>query len=425
MSDNPVEVLPAARPERDRRRGAPPMDRIARVDRPMCVRSRARTSASRTIAALIAGLAVCLGAAAAQSETLTNLPDNLARQVDAEVDKHIVDNRLPGLAIGAWMPGTGYYLSARGVADLSTQEPRRLDQAFRIGSISKTMYATVVLQLADEGRLSVNDAISRWFPAFPNADAITVDDLLRMRSGIPDPWDGPMLGRYYREPLMALTAQDMIGRAAARTAGFKPPGTLTIYTNVNFVMLEKIIEVAGGAPAATLLADRIFRPLGMTGTFVPSGPTLPGGLHGYGWNAATGQYEDKTRLNPDPVGGAGAVVSTLSDLYAFAPALCAGTLLRPATQEARLRARPFDGTEADPNRPGPPFVRYGQGIGLFSRFCGHNGTIMGFSTEMFYLPRTGATIVINTNRLDEDDASTSSGLFVKLAKLLFPDDVDW
>jgi D-alanyl-D-alanine carboxypeptidase len=370
-------------------------------------------------------LALLCAATARADETRTNLAPDLSREIDAVVAAHIAEYRLPSLAIGIWMPGSGFYLSARGDANLETHEPRRLDQPFRIGSITKTMYGTVILQLADEGRLSVTDPIAKWFPGFPNAERITIDDLLRMRSGIPDSWTQELLQKYFAEPMMAVTAEDMIERAAKDVADFKPPGRATIYTNVNFVMLGHIMEVAGGAPAETQLRERVFKPLGMNATLVPSGPELPGGLRGYGWNAEVKKYDDKTELNPGPVGGAGAAISSIGDLYSFASALCTGRLLQPHTQAARMQSEPFAGTEADPGKPGPAFVRYGEAVGLLSRFCGHNGTIMGFSTEMFYLPSTGATFVINAARLDADDTSMSSGLFVKLAKLLFPGDVDW
>jgi D-alanyl-D-alanine carboxypeptidase len=73
----------------------------------------------------------------------------------------------------------------------------------------------------------------------------------------------------------------------------------------------------------------------------------------------------------------------------------------------------------------PDFVKYGQGIELIGKFQGHNGTIFGSSTEMYYLPEKGAVIVINANRLDLDDHSQSTDLFLQISKLLFPEHVNW
>ena len=125
----------------------------------------------------------------------------------------------------------------------------------------------------------------------------------------------------------------------------------------------------------------------------------------------------KTTFNPAIAGGAGAIISDLSDLRTYAKALCAGDLLQPETQEARFEGENLEGA--------PDFVRYGEGIELFGKFCGHNGTIPGFSSEMFYLPEEEAVIVVNVNRLDRDDESKSSDLFLAVTKTLFPKHVDW
>ena len=91
---------------------------------------------------------------------------------------------------------------------------------------------------------------------------------------------------------------------------------------------------------------------------------------------------------------------------------------KPATQEARLRTRTL-------GKKGPGIARYGEGVIKLGPFCGHNGTIFGFSSEMWYLPALQAVMVINVNRLDKDDASKSGPLFDKLSKALFPEYVPW
>jgi D-alanyl-D-alanine carboxypeptidase len=93
---------------------------------------------------------------------------------------------------------------------LETEREREIGDPFRIASISKTFTATAILQLVDQGALRTGDPIAKWFPDFPNADAITVKDLLMMRSGVPEFADETVLGAYYERPLAPFTAQDAI-----------------------------------------------------------------------------------------------------------------------------------------------------------------------------------------------------------------------
>jgi D-alanyl-D-alanine carboxypeptidase len=134
-------------------------------------------------------------------------------------------------------------------------------------------------------------------------------------------------------------------------------------------------------------------------------------------NSENNEFEDKTILNPTVPGAAGAIISDLSDMRTYAKALCTGDFLEPETQAARLETQQMDG-EAD-------FIQYGEGILKLGKFCGHNGTIFGFSSEMFYLPEEDAVILINVNRLDVDDESKSEDLFLEISKTFFPEYVDW
>ncbi len=339
------------------------------------------------------------------------------RKLDQTIAQELKDADLPSAAVGIWIGGQPAYVSAQGAARLGGDVPRGVDQPFRIASITKTFIATVVLMLADDGRLALSDPLSKWYAGFPNAERIRVVDLLDMRSGIPDSLGEEFLAEYYADPLLTLGAEDMIARAAALPASrFIEPGTRTLYTNINFVLLERIAEKASGQPIRAFLQARIFGPLGMGSTVYPTGTDLPGPLRGYSFEPGTGSFVDRTRLDPAPAGGAGALISTLDDLRTYARQLCGGGLLAPATQRARLVTTAFDGQT---------LIGYGQGIARIGRFCGHNGTIFGFSSEMWYLPERDAVVIVSVNRLDADDRSRSFELFAKVTKLVFPDQVDW
>ena len=320
--------------------------------------------------------------------------------------------------VGVWTPDEGEFVTAQGTANLDTGREREPEDPFRIASITKTFTATAILQLVDEGKLSKTDPLSTWYPDFPNADEITVDDLLRMRSGMFDPYESDdFLQSYYENPEANITPEDMIEAAAARADEFEPPDQKTEYNNLNYVMLGEIFGKVSGSDLRTWISQDIFEPLGMENSLYPTNDQLPGELHGYSLNSENNEFEDKTILNPTVPGAAGAIISDLSDLRTYAKALCTGDLLEPETQAARLETQQMDGEEN--------FIQYGEGILKLGKFCGHNGTIFGFSSEMFYLPEEDAVILINVNRLDVDDESKSEDLFLEISKTFFPEYVDW
>jgi D-alanyl-D-alanine carboxypeptidase len=134
---------------------------------------------------------------------------------------------LPSVAVEVFVPGKGQYTFVEGFANLKTHSARTVDQPFRIASITKPFAATAVLVLIDRGLLRKGDRIATWYPQFPNADQITIDDLLRMRSGIPAPNDDEVLARVYDAPLApAPSLADELRSIASLKSEFKPPNTV-------------------------------------------------------------------------------------------------------------------------------------------------------------------------------------------------------
>lgn len=365
----------------------------------------------------LAGLLITAGAPAGAQTARSTLPAATVAQIDTLIQRAMKEQNLPGVAVGVWIPGRGNYVAAFGKANLETGRARHIGDPFRIASISKTFTATAILQLADQGKLNTDDLLSKWFPEFPEAGTVTVRDLLMMRSGIPEFADEAVMEAYYHDPLEAFSAQDSIRLAAAKVTMSSPPNQQTVYINTNYVLLQQIIERVSGQPINSFLGQNVFAPLGLGETFYATGPDLPGPLRGYSWEAQTKTFRDLTELNPALPGGAGAMVSTLNDLHTYVRALCTGQLLKPATQAQRMTGMQMDGE--------PTFIQYGEGVLQLGPFCGHNGTIFGFSSEAFYLPAKDAVVVINVNRLDLDDHSQSTELFLRLTKTLFPGEVPW
>jgi D-alanyl-D-alanine carboxypeptidase len=332
--------------------------------------------------------------------------DDTVQRLDRAIAKQMQENNLPGVVVGVWVPGEGRYVVARGKANLETGEERDLEDPFRIGSITKTFTATAILQLIEEGKLSKSDKLSKWYPDFPNAEKITIEHLLRMQSGIrePNPWDN----------IDFLTSPEEVIEASALLGGqFSVPGQRTEYNNINYVLLGEIIRKVTGNDTADRIAKSILKPLGMKNTFYPTNDDLPGDLHGYGSDFVDGELEDMTNLNPGVGGWAGAMISDVSDLKTWAKAVCAGKLLKPQTQKARLQTQHLSGE--------PDFVEYGEGIQKVGSFCGHPGWLPGFSTQMWYLPEKNATIIVSVNRAEElSFPPPSVPLFATITKILFP-----
>jgi|GEM_PF-62995 CubicO group peptidase (beta-lactamase class C family) len=345
-------------------------------------------------------------------EELPWLPNTTVSQLDALIEKHMQQLNIPGAVVGVWTADQGKYLAARGFANLETGEMRTLEDPFRIGSITKTFTVTVALQLIQEGLLDYTTPLSQFYPDFPNAEIITIRDLMRMKAGIPEYTTDEFLMHLFYHLLDSYPIDALLAPLYERVAEFGSPGEKVSYCNTNMILLESIVEKVTGNSLAEEIAKRITEPLGLQQTFYPTGVTFPGRTRGYDADPESGQWIDHTEMSPDFSGGSGAMISNLYDLKTFAKALYEGTLLSPETQTSRLQAESFFGQ--------PGWFRYGEGIVDLAGFWGHSGSIFGFQTIMCYYPPKDATIVISYNTEE-----FVQPLFLEITALLFPNDVPW
>ena len=348
---------------------------------------------------------------------LDTKPDDKLHEIETIIDTKMKEMNLPGVIVSIWMDGREKYQVKKGKADIDKNTDRNIDDQFRIASITKTFVATAVLQLVDEGKLKTSDKLSEFFPDFPNADKITVRNLLRMRSGIADFANADFLEIVYKSPLKYYTPDELINMSALMKDKFEEPGQKTKYSNVNYTILGEIVKKVSGMDIGTFIRKKIFEPLKMTSSIYPTDSTLPGILHGYSWNTSENSFDDMTVLDPRWAGTAGGIISNIPDLNIYVKALYKGDLLSKETRKTRLESMSFDDL--------PEWLQYGEGIAKFGSFWGHNGTIFGFSSEMWYLPEKDAVVLINVNRLDLDDKSKSTDIFMAITKLVFPEYVNW
>lgn len=293
-----------------------------------------------------------------------------------------------------------------------TSGPSKLDAAklHRVGSVTKTYVAAVVLALASEGALSLDDGVSKFVSGVPNGDAITVRQLLNHTSGI---FNYTEDSAFMREALAGTkTTPRAIVDVAAKHPTYFAPGGGWHYSNTGYVLLGMIAEQAGKAKLGELVRKRVLDKAGLKGTFFdgeePLGGELATGLSAKG--------EDVTHLgDPSWVWAAGAMTATPGDVVSWIEQLGSGSFHDAATQKDRLTTVKTD----------DPSVAYGLGVMLYSARVtggagpgiGHGGDIMGYHTQAFYFPEKKTTVVsIVDSDLDSPNDVSSAALDVLFAK---------
>jgi D-alanyl-D-alanine carboxypeptidase len=375
---------------------------------------------------LASALALTLIFVASCGTSTPTLSQETQDGLEAAVDEALSASGAPGAIVGVWTP-QGDWVVAKGEADKGTGEPMRTTDIFRIGSITKTFVATVVLTMVDDGLLSLDDRLSEYYPDFPRADEITVRMLLNHTSGIFS-WDEDenIFAELYEDPGAGWSIEGMIQLSAEHPFYFDP-GMGQHYSNVNYFLLGMIIEEVGGRTLEQEIEERIAAPLGLENTFLPDSIDYEGEtIHGY--DEVDGELVDVTGseieevISYDLAWAAGGMVTTLDDLKVWAEALATGELLSEAMHEEQM-----DMVDTTPE--GSPIKSaYGLGVGLSDVWVGHSGAVVGSMCNMGYYPQQDATIITYFNKLststleaNEADLKDYVTCFITLSKILYPE----
>jgi D-alanyl-D-alanine carboxypeptidase len=286
------------------------------------------------------------------------------------------------------------------------------DFYWRIGSVTKTFAVTAVLQLVDQGRLKLNDPISKYISGVPSGDRVTLRELAQMQSGLITFDDvDEFSNSYITDPHQFFTPAQLLGYAVEKPLQF-PPGTQYEYSNTNTVLLGLVVEKASGQSLPNYLDQHILAPLMMNHTSFPITAAFPD-PHPDGYTAIEGRELTATDWNPSWAWGAGNMISTLDDMQIWARALATGALLTPETQRQRL----------DASVPMNPQKSAFYGLGLFNAggWIGHSGSIFGYQTVAVYLPQAQTTLVFVINTDAPHQASTT--LANAITNVISPDHV--
>jgi len=284
--------------------------------------------------------------------------------------------------------------AASGLAVLQRRRPLHARDRFRVGSITKTFLAVVVLQLVDEHRLRLGDTVERWLPGLvPRGGRITVRELLRHTSGLADYVDDPaFLRKTVAQPRRRWTPRELV-RVALAEGPVSRPGERFAYASTNYVLLGLVVERATGTSLERQLRRRIFAPLRLQDTSFTPGTRVRGRyVHGYAPSEHDGivnslaTARDRSTVNASWAWAAGAVVSTAPDLSRFLGAVLRGRLLSPGLLGLM--------------RPGP-VARYGLGLVAFRTPCGtaigHSGALLGIVSAAWSSPDGRRRVVAMSN----------------------------
>ncbi len=326
--------------------------------------------------------------------TSSTLPADLITELDAAAES-FQDAAAPGAIVGVRSP-QGTWTKAYGIAEPSgvskpvTGKPMTVDMHTRIGSVTKTFTGTVILQLVQQGQVSLDDPIDKYVPGVPNGDRVTLRQLANMTSGVASyTRSTKFTDVLFARPDTIWTPDQLIALGLAESPIFAP-GERFDYSNTNTVLLGLVIEKVTGHPVGEVFKRMIFEPLGMTHTVWPGESTAMPEPYAQGFtlqgDAATPENpSNATHWNPSWGWTAGALISNMSDLLTYGRALGTGQgLLDPATQAERLRSIP--GTAG-----------YGDAIGCDAGWVGHTGELPGYNTSVFYQTATDTTVVVQTN----------------------------
>src|SRR5215212_8639890 len=329
-------------------------------------------------------------------------------EIDGLFRAYAIEKKIPGMIWGVVIDGEVAHIASAGVRDRASQAPIAPDTAFRIASMTKSVTALAVLKLRDDGRLSLEDPVSRWIPAFarmerPTRDTppLTIRQLLSHSAGFPEdnPWGDQQ-----------LSATDaMMDEWLARGIPFStPPGTRYEYSNYAFSLLGRVVTNASGVPYEQYVNKQILSKLRMDGSTFRF-DDVPAARRAVGYRLKPdGTYAEEPPLPHGAFGAMGGLLTTATDLGKYVAFHLsawpprddedAGPVRRASVREmahlwtpSNLTAQLVDG-KARASESG-----YGFGLRVtsdcrFDHIVAHGGGLPGFGSYMAWLPEYGVGI---------------------------------
>ena len=352
-------------------------------------------------------LFVLLAASHLEAQSTAPIPAALREKVDAIVRQALASTGVPSVSLATVQAGAITYLQAYGAGRIDPRAPALPAMRYSIGSISKQFTAAAVLLLAEQGKLSLDDPVSRFVPNLTRGTEVAIRELLSHTSGYQDYWPQDYVPPFM---LQSITADRILDQWARKPLDFDP-GTEWQYSNTNFVIAGLIVEKVSGEPLLQFLSEHIFTPLGMKSVMNIDQNRLTE-------TDATGylRYAIGTpRLAPKEGKGwlfaAGELAMPAEDLAKWDMSIINQSVLQPASyaqMEKEVLLKNGLGT------------RYGLGVDVRQEFgqrvIEHGGEVSGFTAHNMVFPDAHMAVVVLVN---EDSVEASGDIARKIAALLF------
>ena len=288
--------------------------------------------------------------------------------------------------------GNVLYTRAIGYSQIkgADKKPSTATTKYRVGSIAKMFTASMIFQLVEEGKLKLTDTLDKFFPQIPNANKITIAQILAHRSGIHSFTSDPD----FRSWLMNPKTKDELVAIIARSKPDFEPGEKMAYSNTGFILLGYIVEKVTGKPYQDALRERITAKIGLRDTYLGTGNTEVSKNESYSYKYA-GEWKQETETHLSIPGGAGALISTPTDLTRFIQALFDLKLVSQESLNQMMQNKmgmftfPLDG----------------------KTLYGHGGGIDGFNALLVYLPEEKLAVSYTSNGMAYPTNNIILGVF--------------
>lgn len=326
----------------------------------------------------------------------------------------------------------GREVLTRAVGESMTGVPATTDMHFRNGAVAISYVATLLLRLVDEGKVALDDTISKWLPDVPHSDRVTLGQLAQMTSGYVDYVIGntAMNDAVYADPFRQWTTKELLDFAVNQPLLYEP-GTNWSYAHTNYVLLGLALEKATGESMPKLLSEKVLAPLGLTNTANSDTASIPSpALHAFtserrvalGIPTGTPFYEESTYWNPSWTITHGAIqTSNIYDLEATAVGIGSGKLLSRESYQKMVSTDLQGKTRAQPGcttcAPMVDGYTYGMGIVISGGWLLQNPMFSGYSAVEAYLPEKKIAIAVAATFAAE--AFDDQGNYPNAAEVLF------